>query len=150
MQFDQLKRREFLLLLGGAAAVWPLAARAQQSERMRRIGILMHTTTAEQRASLEGFLKGLQQLGWIEGQNMRIETRWAEGNAGAIRRYAVELVALSPDIILATGTAAMGPLLQATRTIPIVFTSVADPVGAGFVKSMARPGGNTTGFIQFE
>ena len=150
MQFDQLKRREFLLLLGGAAAVWPLAARAQQSERMRRIGILMNTTTAEQRASLEVFLKGLQQLGWIEGQNMRIETRWAEGNAGAIRRYAVELVALAPDVILATGTAAMGPLLQATRTIPIVFTSVADPVGAGFVKSMARPGGNTTGFIQFE
>src|SRR5262245_5989695 len=114
MQFDQLKRREFLLLLGGAAAVWPLAARAQQSERMRRIGILMNTTTAEQRASLEVFLKGLQQLGWIEGQNMRIETRWAEGNAGAIRRYAVELVALAPDVILATGTAAMGPLLRAT------------------------------------
>jgi len=145
-----MNRREFITLLGGAAAAWPLAARAQQGERMQRIGVLMNTTSADQQANLQVFLKGLQQLGWIEGQNMRIETRWAEGDAGAIRRYAGELVALAPDVILATGTAAMGPLLQATRTIPIVFNSVADPVGAGFVKSMARPGGNTTGFIQFE
>ena len=145
-----MKRREFIALLGGLAVTWPFAARAQQGERMRRVGVLMNTTSADQQANLEVFLKELQQLGWIEGQNMRIETRWAEGDAGAIRRYAGELVALAPDVILATGTAAMGPLLQATRTIPIVFNSVADPVGAGFVKSMARPGGNTTGFIQFE
>src|SRR5262249_29066515 len=148
---DRCARRQIAWhdLLGGVAA-WPVAARAQQGERMQRIGVLMNTTSADQQANLEVFLKGLQQLGWIEGQNMRIETRWAEGDAGAIRRYAGELVALAPDVILATGTAAMGPLLQATRTIPIVFNSVADPVGAGFVKSMARPGGNTTGFIQFE
>jgi putative ABC transport system substrate-binding protein len=144
-----MRRREFMTLLGGAAA-WPLAARAQQGDRVRLLGVLMNTTSTDQQVNLEVFVKGLQQLGWIEGKNMRIETRWAEGDASAIRRYAGELVALAPDVILATGTAAMGPLLQATRIIPIVFNSVADPVGAGFVKSMARPGGNTTGFIQFE
>jgi putative ABC transport system substrate-binding protein len=138
-----------MTLLGGAAA-WPLAARAQQGDRVRLLGVLMNTTSTDQQVNLEVFVKGLQQLGWIEGQNMRIETRWAEGDASAIRRYAGELVALAPDVILATGTAAMGPLLQATLTIPIVFIAVADPVGPGFVKSMARPGGNTTGFIQFE
>src|SRR5437660_1544361 len=110
----------------------------------------MNTISADLQANLEVFVKGLRQTGWIDGQNMRIETRWAEGDAGAISRHAGELVALAPDVILATGTAAMGPLLRATRTIPIVFTSVADPIGAGFVKSMAHPGGNTTGFIQFE
>jgi putative ABC transport system substrate-binding protein len=144
-----VRRREFITLVGGAAT-WPLAARAQQGDRVRLLGVLMNTTSTDQQVNHEVFVKGLQQLGWIEGQNMRIETRWAEGDASAIRRYAGELVALAPDVILATGTAAMGPLLQATRTIPIVFNSVADPVGAGFVKSMARPGGNTTGFIQFE
>ncbi len=145
-----MKRREFISLLGGGAAVWPLAARAQQGERMRRIGVLMGVTDSEQQAGLAVFQKVLQQLGWIDGRNVRIDTRWAEGDAREIRRLASELVTLAPDVILASGTAAMGTLLQATRTIPIVFNNVADPVGAGFVKSMARPGGNATGFIQFE
>jgi putative ABC transport system substrate-binding protein len=147
--FD-VRRREFITLLGGAAT-WPLAARAQQPEGMRRIGVLMNATAnAEQQANLAAFLEVLQQLGWTDGRNVRIDTRWAGGDAREIRRYAGELVARAPDVILATGTVAMGPLLQATRTIPIVFNNVADPVGAGFIKSMARPGGNTTGFIQFE
>ena len=145
-----MKRREFISLLGGGAAVWPLAARAQQGERMRRIGVLMGVTDSEQQAGLAVFQKVLQQLGWIDGRNVRIDTRWAEGDAREIRKLASELVTLAPDVILASGTAAMGTLLQATRTIPIVFNNVADPVGAGFVKSMARPGGNATGFIQFE
>jgi putative ABC transport system substrate-binding protein len=144
-----MKRRKFITLLGGATA-WPLAARAQQGERMRRIGVLMGVTDSEQQAALAVFQKVLQQLGWIDGRNVRIDTRWAEGDAREIRRLAGELVTLAPDVILASGTAAMGTLLQATRTIPIVFNNVADPVGAGFVKSMARPGGNATGFIQFE
>ena len=145
-----MRRREFIALLGGAAATWPPAARAQQGERMRRIGVLMGVTDSEQQSSLAVFQKVLQQLGWIDGRNVRIDTRWAEGDAREIRRLAGELVTLAPDVILASGTAAMGTLLQATRTIPIVFNNVADPVGAGFVKSMARPGGNATGFIQFE
>jgi putative ABC transport system substrate-binding protein len=151
MQFDQLKRREFITLLGGAAA-WPLAARAQQAERMRRIGVI-ETLTADDEESLArkaAFLQGLQQLGWTDGRNVRIEARGAQGDADQIRRHAAELVALAPDVILAGGTANVGPLLQATRTVPIVFVNVADPVGAGFVNSLARPGGNATGFIQFE
>ena len=146
-----MKRREFITLMGGAAA-WPLAARAQQPERMRRIGVLMTTAAddPEGQARLAAFVQGLQQLGWTDGRNMRIDTRWAGGNADDIRRHAAELVALAPDVILAPGSATVGPLLQATRTVPIVFVHVPDPVGAGFVDSLARPGGNVTGFIFLE
>jgi putative ABC transport system substrate-binding protein len=144
-----MNRRDFITLLGGAAT-WPLAARAQ-GERVRVIGVLMNTTvTAEQQANLAAFQQVLQQLGWSDGRNVRVDTRWAGGDAREIRRHAGELAALAPDVILATGTVAMVPLLQATQTIPIVFNNVADPVGAGFVNSLARPGGNATGFTQFE
>ena len=131
---------------------WPLAARAQQGERMRRIGVLMPAAAddPEVQARIAAFLQGLQQLGWTIGRNVRIDTRWAAGNAADIRKYAAELVALAPDVILATGASTVGPLLQATRTVPIVFVVVPDPVGAGFVDSLARPGGNATGFMQFE
>ena len=145
-----MKRREFITLLGGAAATWPLAARAQQAERMRRIGVLMNVSNDEQQQYLAAFQQSLQQLGWTEGRNLQTEVRWAAGDAREIRRHASELAALAPDVIVATGNVAMPPLLEATRTIPIVFNNIADPVGAGFVKSMARPGGNATGFIQFE
>jgi putative ABC transport system substrate-binding protein len=147
-----MRRRAFISLLGGAAAAWPLAARAEQAERMRRIGVLLTLTAgdAESLARNAAFLQGLQELGWTDGRNLRIETRRAQGDADEIRRHAAELVALAPDVILAGGTANVGPLLQATRTVPIVFVNVADPVGAGFVNSLARPGGNATGFIQFE
>ena len=146
-----MKRREFITLLTGAAA-WPLAAWAQQGERMRRIGVLMNLAAADldAQANVAVFLKALQQLGWIDGRNVRFEYRWGAGSADNIRKYAAELVALAPDIILATGTAGMRPLLQATRTVPIVFANVADPVGAGFVDSLSQPGGNATGFMQFE
>jgi ABC-type uncharacterized transport system substrate-binding protein len=146
-----VKRRAFITLLGGAVA-WPLAARAQQPERMRRIGVL-HTPAADDpvgQARNAAFLQGLGQLGWTDGRNVRIETRWPAGDAARIRRYAEELVALAPDVILATGSASVGPLLQATRAVPIVFVVVPDPVAAGFVDSLARPGGNATGFINFE
>ena len=128
---------------------WPLTARAQQPERMRRIGVLMSLAAddPEGQARLTAFLQGLQQLGWTDGRNVRIDTRWGAGDADHIRGYAAELVALAPDVILASGTSTMGPLLQATRTVPIVFTQVTDPVGAGFVDSLAQPGGNATGFI---
>jgi putative ABC transport system substrate-binding protein len=142
-------RREFITLLGGAAATWPLAVRAQQGERMRRIGVLLGST-APDRPDVAGFLQALQQLGWSEGHNLRIDYRWGRGNAADTRKYAQELVALAPDVLLVSGASSLTPLLQATRTLPIVFTSVADPVGAGFVESMSRPGGNATGFIQFE
>ncbi len=147
-----MKRREVITLLGGAAAAWPLAARAQQGEPMRRIGVLMSTAAddPEGQARIAAFQQGLQQFGWTIGRNVRIDSRWPTGDSERIRRYAAELVALSPDVILATGSAAVGPLLQATRTVPIVFVIVPDPVGAGFVDSLARPGGNATGFIQFE
>jgi len=147
-----MKRREVITLLGGAAAAWPLAARAQQGEPMRRIGVLMSTAAddPEGQARIAAFQQGLQQFGWTIGRNARIDSRWPTGDSERIRRYAAELVALSPDVILATGSAAVGPLLQATRTVPIVFVIVPDPVGAGFVDSLARPGGNATGFIQFE
>jgi putative ABC transport system substrate-binding protein len=145
-----MRRREVITLLGGAAIAWPLAARAQQPERMRRIGVLMNVDNADQRASYAAFLQVLQQLGWTDGRNVRIDTRWAGGHASEIRKYATDMVVLAPDVIVATGTAAMVPLMQATRTVPIVFANVADPVGAGFVDTMARPGGNATGFVQFE
>ena len=146
-----MRRREFITLIGGAAAAWPLAARAQQPERMRRIGVL-HTTSADNpdgQARNTAFLQGLQQLGWNDGRNARIETRWS-ADADGIRTYVAELVALAPDVILASGSATVGPLLQATRSVPIVLTNVPDPVGAGFVNSLARPGGNATGFILVE
>jgi putative ABC transport system substrate-binding protein len=144
-------RRQFLTLLG-SAATWPLAARAQQPERMKRIGVLMSLAAddPEGQARLAAFLQGLQELGWSDGRNVRIDTRWTTGNANDFRRYAVELVALAPDVILAPGSAAVGALLQETRAVPIVFVHVVDPVGAGYVASLARPGGNATGFLQFE
>ena len=149
-----MKRREFITLLGGAAAVaWPLAARAQQPDRVRRIGVLMASAAddSESQARIAAFLQGLQQLGWADGRNMRIDTRWATTDADDIRRHAAELVALAPDVLVAaTGTATVAPLLQATRTVPIVFVVVIDPVGAGFVASLARPGGNATGFTSYE
>jgi putative ABC transport system substrate-binding protein len=146
-----MKRREFIALFGGAAA-WPIAARAQQQERMRRIGVLMSQGAADAVAQVRyaAFLQGLQQSGWEVSRNLRIDTRWAAGSADHMRASAAELVALAPDVILATGSAATGPLLQATRSVPIVFVHTPDPVGAGFVSSMSRPGGNATGFINFE
>ena len=146
-----MKRREFITLVGGIAA-WPLAARAQQAERMRRIGVLMPLAAndPEGQARVAVFVKGLHGLGWTVGRNVRIDIRWSAGDADEIRKYAAELTALTPDVILANGASAIGPLLQATRTVPIVFAVVSDPVGAGFVDSLARPGGNATGFTLFE
>jgi putative ABC transport system substrate-binding protein len=147
-----MKRREFITLLGGAAAAWPLTAYAQQSDRIRRIGVLMSLAAddKEGQARLKAFVQGLQELGWTDGRNVRIDTRWSAGNADEIRKYAAELVALTPDVILAAGGSVVGTLLQATRTVPVVFTQTPDPVGAGFVASLARPGGNATGFTGFE
>jgi putative tryptophan/tyrosine transport system substrate-binding protein len=152
MQFDQLKRREFITLLGGAVAAWPLAARAQQAERMRRIGVLMALAESdpEAQAWITAFREGLQKLGWAEGRNIRIDTRWAALEAEAMQRYATELVALQPDLILSQNTPTTASLLQQTHTIPILFALVIDPVGSGFVASLARPGGNVTGFIAME
>ena len=130
-----MKRREFITLLGGAAASWPLAARAQQSDRMRQVGVLMGAVanSPDGQARIAAFQQGMQQLGWTEGRNVRIDTRWpAAGNADDIRRFAEELVALSPDVILATGSISIAPLLQTTRAVPIVFVQVVDPVGSGF------------------
>jgi putative tryptophan/tyrosine transport system substrate-binding protein len=142
-----MNRRELITLLGGAAVAWPLAARAQQRERMRHIGVLMPYTATDPQMQIRNaaFLQGLQQLGWTVGQNVQIDYRWSAGNIDDTRKYAVELVALSPDVIFAPGTAALGPLLQATRSIPIVFTTGADPVAAGLIRSLSRPGGNITG-----
>ena len=148
-----MKRREFITLIGGAAAAaWPVAARAQQAERIRRIGVLVNTAANNSvgQARIGAFQKRLHQLGWIEGHNVRIEYRWTGGNADDASKYAAELVALTPDVILASATSTVVALQRATRTVPIVFTIVADPVGAGFVDSLARPGGNVTGFMTFE
>jgi len=144
-----MKRREFVSLLGGAMA-WPLGARAQ--ERVRRIGVLMSLTESdpETKRRIGAFLAGLRQLGWADGGNAQINYRWGGGNPNDIRRYAAELAALAPDVILATGSVTVGPLLEVTRTVPIVFVQVPDPVAAGFVESLARPGGNATGFVNFE
>jgi putative tryptophan/tyrosine transport system substrate-binding protein len=146
-----MTRRQFITLLGGAAA-WPLAARAQQPQRMQRIGVLIaavgdEAVVQERNAA---FLQALQQLGWIVGRNLQIDFRWAGSDPERIRKYAAELLALAPDVILAPGTATVGPLLKMTSTVPIVFPIVVDPVGAGFVTSLARPGGNATGFTQYE
>jgi putative ABC transport system substrate-binding protein len=151
MQFGQLKRREFISLLGGAAA-WPLATRAQQRERMRRIGVLtpFAASDAEGQARLTAFAQGLAQAGWTLGQNIQIDYRWGDGTAATTRKYAAELVALAPDVVLASSSQAVAPLLEATRSIPIVFAGIADPVAAGYVESLARPGGNATGFTVFE
>ena len=148
-----MRRRDFITLLGGAAAAWPLAARAQQSERMRRVGVLVAAAAGdpEYQARNVAFLQSLQQLGWADGRNVRIDTRWATTNSDDVRRHAAELAALAPDVLVAaTGTITVAALLQATRTVPIVFVVVIDPVGAGFVASLARPGGNATGFTTFE
>jgi ABC-type uncharacterized transport system substrate-binding protein len=146
-----MRRRAFISLIGGAVAAWPIAARGEQ-QRMRRIGVL-NTLTADDagaNARYGAFLQSLQQAGWSIGRNVQVETRWAAGDADRLRTYSAELVALAPDVILATGNAAAAPLLHATRTVPIVFVIVPDPVGAGLVDSLARPGGNATGFASFE
>jgi putative tryptophan/tyrosine transport system substrate-binding protein len=148
-----MRRREFITLLGGAVIAWPFVARAQQGERMRRIGVLAGgavATDADTQERNAAFAKSLQELGWVIGRNVQIDFRYGVGNAANVRKYAEELVALDPDVVLVSGASALAPLLQTTRTVPIVFVAVADPVGAGFVESMARPGGNATGFIQFE
>ena len=148
-----MRRRTFIALVSGAAVAWPLATRAQQADRVRRVGVLMGGVGEDDldgQARIAAFLHGLAQLAWTEGRNVRIDTRWSAGNADGIRKHAAELVALAPDVILASGTSTMGPLLQATRAVPIVFAGVSDPVGAGFVDSLSRPGGNATGFMQFE
>jgi putative tryptophan/tyrosine transport system substrate-binding protein len=152
MQLDQLKRREFIALLGGVAATWSLAARAQQPDRMRRIGVLMSwdESDPEIKTFLSGFMQGLAELGWTDGGNLRMEVRWAGGNADRLRMFAKELVDLQPNVILATSTPATAALQQATRTIPIVFAGISDPVGAVFVASLSRPEGNLTGFINME
>jgi putative ABC transport system substrate-binding protein len=146
-----MRRRTFISLLGGAAA-WPLAARAQQPDRMRRIGVFMSTAAGDSQslARVGAFLQSLQELGWTDGRNVRIEYRWGSGDSESVRKYATELVGLAPDVILATGSSTVGPLQQATRSVAIVFAIVPDPVGAGFVESLARPGGNATGFLMFE
>ena len=146
-----MQRRDFITLLGGAAVAWPFAARAQQDTRMRRIGALVGADDdLDTQTRIGAFRQGLQQLGWVDGQNVRIDVRAGSGDADRTRRYAEELVALAPDVIVTTGSAAVAPMLKATRTVPVVFTSVVDPVGAGFVNSLARPGGNATGFVLFE
>jgi putative tryptophan/tyrosine transport system substrate-binding protein len=144
-------RREFVALLGGAAAAWPLAARAQQSDRMRRIGVLMGVANdAEGEARVAAFRQGLQQLGWVEGRNVLVEYRWGGGDPARLKIQAAEVAAMMPDVILAGGTTALVPMQQETRSIPIVFMGSADLVGQGFVASRPRPSGNMTGFTIFE
>ncbi len=147
-----MKRRELITLLGGAALAWPLAARAQQPDRMRRIGIMMNATANDPgpEAHVAAFRQAMQQLGWAEGRNVQIDVRWAGGSAEAYRRYAPELVALAPDLILAAAVPSVAAVQAASRSVPIVFTQAIDPVGAGTVASLSRPGGNVTGFMQFE
>ena len=147
-----MRRRDFISLLGGAAAIWPCAARAQQGEPMRRIGVLMNRAAdqPEGQAEVAAFQKALQQLGWNDGRNVRIDIRWSANDVDLDRKYAAELVALAPDVVLANGTLSVAALQRVTRNLSIVFVGVADPVGAGFVDSLARPGGNVTGFMIFE
>jgi ABC-type uncharacterized transport system substrate-binding protein len=147
-----LRRRQFITLLGGAAVAWPLAASGQQADRVRRVSVLMNLTADDPEAStrVTALAQGLQQLGWTDGRNVRIDYRWGAADADRSRKYAAELVTLAPDVILASGTPAAAALQQATRTVPIVFVNAVDPVGAGLVDSLAQPGGNATGFILFE
>jgi putative ABC transport system substrate-binding protein len=147
-----MRRRAFISLLGGAAATWPVAVRAQQPQQVRRIGVLMNVAAddPEAPARVGAFSQGLAELGWTIGRNVRIDYRWYAGSADAARKYATELVALAPDVILTSGTLGVTAIQQVTRPVPIVFTLVADPVGAGFINSLAQPGGNATGFMLFE
>ena len=147
-----MRRREFITAIAGSAAAWPLAAHAQQPERVRRIGVLMPLATddPEARTRLSTFKQALQALGWIDGRNVHIDSRMSAANAADTRKYAAELAALAPDVILAGGGTGLPPLLEATQTVPIVFALVPDPVGSGFVESLSRPGGNATGFMMFE
>ena len=147
-----MRRRDFITLVGGAAASWPLTTRAQQPDQMRRIGVLMNRAAGDPEgvARVAAFQHGLQQLGWTDGRNVRIDVRWGEDDADRERRYAAELVALAPDVILAAGTLGVAALQHVTRTLPIVFVGVGDPVGAGFVDTLARPGGSITGFMVYE
>ena len=147
-----MRRRDFIKAIAGSAVVWPPTVRAQQGDRMRRVGIIIGPTgeESETKARINAFLQELKHLGWDEGRNVRIEMRASAGNAGAARKYAAELVAFAPDVILAVGGSQIPPLLEATHTVPIVFTITADPVGNGFVDSLARPGGNVTGFMSFD
>ncbi|MGB8038452.1 MAG: ABC transporter substrate-binding protein [Pseudolabrys sp.] len=150
-----MRRREFIVYAGSAVAapqIWPLATRAQQSERVRRIGVLLQAVKSdpESQIRIKAFVKGLEQFGWTEGRNLQLDYRWAGGNSDDIRKHAADLVALAPDVLVAAGSATVGALQQSTHTVPIVFATVGDPVGAGFVESLARPGGNITGFAIFE
>jgi ABC-type uncharacterized transport system substrate-binding protein len=147
-----MQRRDFITLLGSAAATWPLAASAQEPSGVRRIGVLMNISSddPEGKNRVAAFVLSLEQLGWVDGRNVQIVTRWSSGDVERVRRQATELVAQLPDVILASGSAAAAPLLQATRAVPIVFVNTPDPVGAGYVKNLARPGGNATGFLLFE
>jgi putative ABC transport system substrate-binding protein len=147
-----MKRREFIGLLGGAAAAFPLAAHAQQGERVRHVGVLMHTTSDEldAQAQMAAFLQGMQVAGWEVGRNLRIETRWSGGDPARLRKYAADLVALNPDVIMAGSGPTLPTMLRETRTVPIVFAQSIDPIGSGSVRSLAQPGGNATGFLQFE
>jgi putative tryptophan/tyrosine transport system substrate-binding protein len=149
---SHMRRRKFIRLLGGAAVGWPLAARAQQGERMRRIGVLMNVAVddPEAPARVGAFSQGLAELGWTIGRNVRIEYRWGAGDLDRFRRYAAELVALAPDVVLASSGSIVGALQQASRTVPIVFVTTIDPVGGGWVESLSRPGTNATGFASFE
>ena len=147
-----MRRREFITLLGRATVAWPFAAHAQQVERVRRVGVLagLAANDPQGQANIAALVQALQQLGWVDGRNVRIDYRASAGSADDMRKYAVELVTLAPDVMVAAGGASVGPLLQATRTVPIVFANVPDPVGSGFVESLSHPGGNATGFMQFE
>jgi putative tryptophan/tyrosine transport system substrate-binding protein len=143
-----MRRRDFIALLGGTAAAWPVAARAQNKDRIRRVGALLNGAVDDPlyQVRIDAFVQSLQQLGWIDGRNMRIEIRWVPADAELFRRYAAELIALAPDVLLAHSSPAVAALQQETHALPIVFIGVVDPVGAGFVANLARPGGNTTGF----
>jgi ABC-type uncharacterized transport system substrate-binding protein len=149
---SHIERRKFLATLGGAAAAWPLAARAQQPERVRRIGLLMNRAPddPEGQARIAAFLQGLQEWGWAVGRNVQIDYRWGAGDADRIRKFAAELIVLAPDVILSAGSPSVAALQQATHTVPIVFVTVVDPVSSGFVDTLARPGGNITGFALYE
>ena len=147
-----MRRRDFIKVVAGLATAWPLLARAQQGERVRHIGVLISLAAddKEGQARLAAFLQGLRELGWIDGRNVRVDIRWGAGDSERVRKYIAELVALTPDVILASGGSLVAPLLQATHTVPIVFTQTPDPIGAGFVENLARPGGNATGFMLFD